>query len=214
MDPWALPLTELTRKCLESNSAEAWTHLIQRLQPVLARVIYHVAFEWGYVRSGEIDDIVQETFLKIGANRGQLLLRLPLENDAVAWSYFKVIAANSARDYLKSRYATKRGETKTLSLEANLSELKAAFSGIPGIESDVLLSQIDAALNGNPQERTIFWLYYRQGFTAKEIAAVPAFELTAKGVESVIYRLTAALKKSLTSRRFQVAKGESAGKAS
>jgi RNA polymerase sigma-70 factor (ECF subfamily) len=36
----------------------------------------------------------------------------------------------------------------------------------------------------------IFLLYYRQGLTASEIAALPALGLTTKGVESIIARLT------------------------
>jgi len=36
----------------------------------------------------------------------------------------------------------------------------------------------------------IFFLYYRQGYTAAEIAALPSLQLTTKGVESIIARLT------------------------
>ena len=35
----------------------------------------------------------------------------------------------------------------------------------------------------------LFWLYYRQGFTAEEIAALPAAGLSAKGVESALRRI-------------------------
>jgi RNA polymerase sigma-70 factor (ECF subfamily) len=40
------------------------------------------------------------------------------------------------------------------------------------------------------RDRVMFWLYYRQGYTAEEIARLPAIGLTAKGVESALRRVT------------------------
>jgi RNA polymerase sigma-70 factor (ECF subfamily) len=40
------------------------------------------------------------------------------------------------------------------------------------------------------RDRALFWLYYRQGFTAEEIAGMTAIGLTAKGVESALRRVT------------------------
>jgi RNA polymerase sigma-70 factor (ECF subfamily) len=53
----------------------------------------------------------------------------------------------------------------------------------------LLLSQIEACLPENRREQIVFHLYYRQGFTAKEVAAIPALDLTVKGVESMIFRI-------------------------
>ena len=67
----------------------------------------------------------------------------------------------------------------------------------------MLFDRIDNLLaNACPPEsltrdRTAFWLYYRQGFTAKEIAGMPAMNLTVKGVESLLFRLTAVLRARL-----------------
>jgi hypothetical protein len=36
----------------------------------------------------------------------------------------------------------------------------------------------------------IFWFFYEQGYTAKEISLLPNVGLTVKGVEAVILRLT------------------------
>lgn len=44
----------------------------------------------------------------------------------------------------------------------------------------------------------IFLLYYRQGLTASEIAALPSLDLTTKGVESVIARLTYMIRSHIT----------------
>jgi DNA-directed RNA polymerase specialized sigma subunit len=59
----------------------------------------------------------------------------------------------------------------------------------------VLLQEVDELLkvcsSGPDQERdrTIFWLYFRQGMSTKEIASLPNIGLSAKGVGSVIERL-------------------------
>jgi hypothetical protein len=36
----------------------------------------------------------------------------------------------------------------------------------------------------------IFWFFYEQGYTAKEISLLPNIELKVKGVEAVLLRLT------------------------
>lgn len=54
----------------------------------------------------------------------------------------------------------------------------------------MLISQIESFLPQDRREQVIFRLYYRQGLTAKEIASIPAFGLSVKGVESVILRIT------------------------
>jgi hypothetical protein len=57
------------------------------------------------------------------------------------------------------------------------------------------LSEIDdrlkRGLSGPDQERDrmIFWLYFRQGMSTKEIASLPSVGLGMKGVGSVIERL-------------------------
>ncbi len=58
----------------------------------------------------------------------------------------------------------------------------------------VLLSQMDEKLRSAPEvigerDRALFWLYYRQGFTAEEIAGLSATGLTPKGVESALRRV-------------------------
>jgi DNA-directed RNA polymerase specialized sigma24 family protein len=58
-----------------------------------------------------------------------------------------------------------------------------------------LLTQLDRKLRSAPgvigeRDRAFFWLYYRQGFTAEEIAGLAATGLTAKGVESALRRVT------------------------
>jgi DNA-directed RNA polymerase specialized sigma24 family protein len=72
-----------------------------------------------------------------------------------------------------------------------------------GMQKAVLFKELDEKLRSAPgasaeRDRTIFWLYYLQGLTADEIAALPDTELSAKGVESALRRVTSWLRTELT----------------
>ena len=70
----------------------------------------------------------------------------------------------------------------------------------------VLFAELDRMLRAAPgaaaeRDRTLFWLYYLQGLTADEIAALPGSELSAKGVESALRRVTTWLRKEMKARK-------------
>jgi RNA polymerase sigma-70 factor (ECF subfamily) len=72
------------------------------------------------------------------------------------------------------------------------SPLQNNVAGRDETEWRLLLRDIDDFLKKPPvseRDRQIFWLYYRQGMSAKEIAALSSLSLSVKGVESVIVRL-------------------------
>jgi RNA polymerase sigma-70 factor, ECF subfamily len=182
--------TELYARCLQSRDAGAWTELVTRLQPVFARVAYRTSVEWGRADLRELDDVVQEIFLKLGSLDTEKLGRVPLDSDSAALAYFQVMAANAARDYFRAKYANKRGEMRTDTGVERLEEF-AARATLAQTDREILLAEINRVLIAEPRERAVFWLYYRDGLTAKEIAAMPMFQLTPKGVESLLFRLTA-----------------------
>ena len=189
-------LAGIIRKCQQRAGAEEWAELIRHLQPILARVAYRVACEWGVANASETDDILQESFLKIGARDGQLLRRLPLDDLGSALAYLKVTTANCARDYLRAKYADKRGQEVTVQVDARMDELLPSVDSA-SLDRNILFLQIDQALDASPRDRSIFWMYYRQGFTAHEIAAIPEFGLTQKGVESLLFRHSGMVRKAL-----------------
>src|SRR5262249_8724648 len=66
----------------------------------------------------------------------------------------------------------------------------------------IFLNEIDdrlKRLTGPSQERDrmIFWFYFRQGMSTKEIASVPAIGLGIKGVGSVIERLKQCIREQI-----------------
>jgi RNA polymerase sigma-70 factor, ECF subfamily len=192
----ASAIVDLAQRCSSGADERAWTDLVRILQPLFARAAYRVALEWGRESSPEIDDIVQEVFFKLSARGAEALRRVPGGNEQAATAYLKVLAANTARDYLKARYAQKRGRGCTVNLDERISEIVSGVETRP-VDRDILIRQIDESLDATEQERSIFWLYYRQGLTAREIAALPGCALGPKGVESLLWRMTNHIRRSM-----------------
>ena len=188
-----MPLHLLIAKCSQSQDADQWKFLVQRLQPIFARTIYRlVASSSGGAQLNEVDDLVQDSFVKLKNSMDGFIRLTAFENEAAAIAYLKVLAVNTARDYFRNRGAEKRGVAVTTSVDDRIEELTSGESS--SLDRHVLFAQIDEALDCDSTARTIFWLYYKQGFTVNEIAEFQVFQLKAKGVESLIRRLTLAVK--------------------
>jgi len=155
------------------------------------------ASRWGEPSRSLVEDLVQATYLKLWEGGCRLLRDFAIQRPEAILGYLKKTAANAAHDFFKHGHSqSSGGDEPHLSTsdvdpeagnEAHGSQDKIAFG--------IFLNEIDEylrrCLTGPDQERdrTIFWLYFRQGMSAKEIASLPAIGLSAKGVGSVIERL-------------------------
>jgi RNA polymerase sigma-70 factor, ECF subfamily len=200
---------ELIRACSESSDSAAWEEFVFRFHRPISLSIIRTAYQWGEAPQQVVDDLVQETYLKLCANKCRLLLEFATRRPEAILAYIKTIAVNVAHDHFKSLHSQKRGSGEVSQVLED-AEPKAATSGLGGqktIEQEVLLDQINQCLEscsqGQDRDRdcTIFWLYYQQGMSAKDIAALPAIGLSAKGIESVIFRLTRLVREQLVSFR-------------
>jgi len=71
-----------------------------------------------------------------------------------------------------------------------MAEIALGGATLNETDRQILMREIDGVLAAQPRERVVFWLYYSHGLSAREIAAMPGFELSTKGVESLLLRLT------------------------
>jgi len=189
---------ELVRACAESNDRGAWEEFVSRFHRAITLSVIHTSHQWSALPRQLVDDLVQETYLKLCADKCSLLLDFALEHPEAILGYIRTIAANVVHDHFRSRYSQKRGGGQAHeSLEGIDPAAIVNSLGSPGaMERQVLLKQIHQCLEtccaGPDQERDrlIFWLHYQQGMSAKAISALPAVGLTPKGVESAILRLT------------------------
>ncbi len=188
---------ELIRACAESNDRAAWQEFVGRFQRAISLSILRTAYKWGILPQQVVDDLVQETYLKLCVDKCRLLLEFADQHPEAVIGYIKTIAINVARDYFKGLHSQKRGQGETDQFEEDAEPRGhgRGFGSPDAMELQVLLKQIDDHLQGcaaGPnQERDclIFWFYYLQGMSAKAIAALATIRLTAKGVEAVIFRL-------------------------
>ncbi len=199
LDYAALSSEELVMACLTSGDETAWAEFVRRFHSLIARVVRRVARKWGEDSPQVVDDLIQDTYLKLCAERTRLLESLkPVHGDAI-YGYIKVFTANLVHDHFKASRSAKRGggsAAASIDGEDRGDSSRGAKTAQALLEREVLIGQLDACLQAvsagasSERDRKIFWLYYRAGLTASAIAALPTMGLTTKGVESTILRLT------------------------
>jgi RNA polymerase sigma-70 factor (ECF subfamily) len=195
--------------CVNQGPPEAWEEFLRRTQPLFARIAWRMALQRGRASRDEVDDLVQEICLKISAHGAAVLRKLPGQSDEAAFAYLKVVAANTVRDRFDYEHAGQRDAARTSTLDDDVIGRLGTVLPVAEADKRLLLAQVDGALGGGRRERTIFWLYYRTGLTAKEIAALPSIGLGESGVESLLNRQVAAVRHALLKRsRPQAAAGE------
>jgi RNA polymerase sigma-70 factor (ECF subfamily) len=193
----SLSLKEIVCLCADGSDEEAWEEFLSRVGKPIALTIMRTASLWGAASRSVVEDLVQVTYLKLWEDGCRLLRAFAIQHPEAILGYLKKTAANAAHDYFKHSHSQSAGgdqpHVSTWDVDpengqdTHGSQQKIAFA--------VILSEIDdrlkQALTGPDRERDrmIFWLYFRQGMSTKEIASLPAIGLTTKGVGSVIERV-------------------------
>jgi RNA polymerase sigma factor (sigma-70 family) len=160
-------------------------------------MIMRTASLWGEPSRSLVEDLIQVTYLKLWEGGCRLLRDFAVRRPEAILGYLKKTAANATHDYFKhGRSQTSGGEHFHVSTDDIDPEAGKEVQGSEEkIEFGVFLEEIDAhlgrCLSGPDAERDriIFWLYFRQGMSTKEIATLPGIALGTKGVGSVIERL-------------------------
>lgn len=202
---------ELIRACADNESA-AWDEFVSRFYRPISLSIVRIAYQWGEIPQQVVDDLVQDTYLKLCGNKCRQLLEFAAKHPEKIVGYVKTTAMNVAHDHFKSLHSEKRGsgEVRQISEEFDPKAAPSQPGGQEAIEREVLFKQIDecieSCLEGPDRERdrTIFWLYYQQGMTAKDISALPTIGLSDKGVESVIVRMIRLLRVRMVGMQIQI----------
>jgi len=152
---------------------------------------------WGEPSGPLVEDLIQVTYLKLWEDDCRLLRDFALQHPEAILGYLKKTAANATHDYFKHGYSQSSGGDKphVSTSDVDPEAGKEVHGSQEQIAFGVFLNEIDEhlkrCLTGADQgrDRLIFWLYFRQGMSTKEIASLPSTGLSAKGVGSVIERL-------------------------
>jgi RNA polymerase sigma-70 factor (ECF subfamily) len=199
----------LLQRCLQSNEDALWTEFIRRSQPLIAGVIIRSTRNWtGTFTPSLVDDLVQDTYLKLCAANFKALRGFECKHEFALCGFLKVVARNVVHDHFRGSCSRKRGSGKE---PDSLTEAAFAHAensnGVAHLNQIVLLHEIRALLatrvrnKGSARDCKIFWLYYSHGLPAKAIAELPCIALTVKGVESTLLRLTRLVREQLYIRR-------------
>lgn len=183
--------------CLESGGQEAWTRFVRLFQPLIASVILRIIRCNGDIAPAIADDLVQETYLRLCRDNCRALREFEHRHEHAIFCFIKVVAGSVALDYVRARSAEKR----VAEFQGNSDEVIASVPApAVDIHDAIQMNEISTLVDRIAQserDRIVFWLYYRHGYTAKDIATIPHIDLTAKGVESLILRLTRTLRSQM-----------------
>jgi RNA polymerase sigma-70 factor (ECF subfamily) len=183
------PPEDLLRQCADLRHSQAWERFLRRFHPLIVATLARTIRRYGFDRAVLIDDLAQDVYLKFSANQARVLREFKPRHPGAVFGYLQVIAANVVHDHFKSK----------MGKHPEASALPKDLAGKDETEWRLLVRDIDDLLKRLPvseRDRQIFWLYYRQGMSAKEIAAISSLGLTIKGVESVIVRLNQLVRKA------------------
>ena len=198
MNPPFPSVNDLAKLCAHSAEVPEWEELVNRCSPLASVVARRISRLWVSDPSPAIiDDIVQEVFLKLCEHERRILRDFEPRGEDSFFGLLRLVTASVTNDYYRRQYSTKRGgKVLTVPLLDGDSSLATQTAIQPyRMQQSALLEQLDRKLLSapkviGPRDRALFWLYYRQGFTAEEISRLPAAGLTAKGVESALRRVT------------------------
>jgi RNA polymerase sigma-70 factor (ECF subfamily) len=189
----------LIKECVGSNNEAAWAEFIRRFQPLIAKVVGRTARRyWPQTPSHLLDDLVQETYLKLCADECRQLRQFQSRHQDSIYGFLKVVAASVVLDHFKSELALKRDASQTEALSEQTSLDRPTTGGASRLSMDdlVALRQIDEIVcklyigEILVRNRAIFWFHHRDGMTAQAIASIPWIGLNTKGVETALRRMT------------------------
>jgi RNA polymerase sigma-70 factor (ECF subfamily) len=209
-----LPPDELLKVCLGGSEQEAWREFVRRYHPVIAANVIRIARQYRVSSASMIEDLIQEVYLRLCDRDHRILREFRCERPDALYSFLKVVTANLVRDRCNATLSAKRGSGRVVSLSSDRNALPVPAEFSNQVELEIFLERVEQALktivgdSSAARDRSIFWLYYRQGLTAREIAAIPAFGLTPKGIESLLNRLVRDVRTALLRDRGELPEKE------
>jgi RNA polymerase sigma-70 factor (ECF subfamily) len=201
-----LSLPELIGLCIGPCDDGAWEEFVARVGKAISLTILRVASLWGEPSRTVVEDLVQVTYIKLWEDNCRILRDFAMQNPDGILGYLKKVAANATHDYFRHGRSQSAGgsQTHVSTSDVDVEAGREGHGSQDRIAFQILLNQIDEHLKehltGPDQERdrTIFWLYFRQGMSTKEIGSLPTIGLSPKGVGSVIEKLKRCIRERIT----------------
>jgi len=205
----SLSLKDVVCLCAGPRDDEAWEEFVSRVGRPISLTIMRTVSLWGKPSRPLVEDLIQATYLKLWEGGCRLLGDSAIQHPEAVLGYLKTTAANVTYDYFKHVHSQSSGGDKphVPTSDVDPEAGNEVYGSQEKIAFGVFLKEIDEHLmhcltGPDPvRDRTIFWLYFRQGMSTKEIASLPTIGLTAKGVGSVIERLKHDIREQIVGSR-------------
>jgi len=201
----SLSLKDVVCLCAGPRDDEAWIEFVSRVGKPLSLIILRTASMWGRPSQVLVEDLTQAVYLKLWQGGRTLLREFAIERPEAVLGYLKKIAANATHDYFKHSHSQSSGgeswHVSTIDIDPEAGH--GAYGGPENLALGIFLTEIDEHLTrcltgpDKERDRMIFWLYFRQGMSTREIASLPGIDLGTKGVGSVIERLKRAIREQI-----------------
>lgn len=200
-----LSLKDLVCVCASSRDDDAWREFVFRVGKPIGLTTMRMASHWGVHSRSLVEDLVQMTYLKLWEDGCSLLRDFAIQHPKAILGYIKKTAANTTHDYFRHlrRKSSGGGQLHVSTNDVDPEAGQQVHGSQQRIAFGVFLNEIDEHLKhclteaDQERDRMIFWLYFRQGLSSKEIASLPAIGLGGKGVGSVIERLKHCLRERI-----------------
>jgi RNA polymerase sigma-70 factor, ECF subfamily len=195
VDYTKLPIAELLKCCLNHNNEAAWEEFVRRFHRTIAGTISRTLRAGGPCNPELLEDLVQDTFVRLCADRSRGLREFEATDEVYFFGFLRATAVNTVRDHFRRTRSIKRhGDAIAESIDSVSHDNAVAQENEQQYENALVLERVDELLRSEDpadaeRNRFIFWLHYRDGFSATEIARLHPMGLTAKGVETVLRRL-------------------------
>jgi RNA polymerase sigma-70 factor (ECF subfamily) len=192
-----IPIRELLQLCLNTDAEEHWREFVRRTQPLIASVIINTVRRWKQPAPSLVDDLIQNTYVKLLDNDRKALRSIKNEYENAIFGFLKVVASNIVQDHFRKPI------NKADEVEVSDAVLPPGHDERERLEFSDKKNEVQKILatlsSSETYERdvAIFWFFYEQGYTAKEISQLPNVGLTVKGVEAVTLRLSRYLRERL-----------------
>jgi RNA polymerase sigma-70 factor (ECF subfamily) len=194
MDFEKLPIRELLDHCLRTDNERAWDEFVKRIMPTISGVVCNRMSRAGRSDRGLVQDLVHDTLIKLFDKDKDALRRLEWRHDDGIYGYLKVVATRVVIDFFRKRKIVEENVEETLqaSEDGRFSQ-ERLLNNRRCAEVERVLDR----LNPPPVEKTMFFFYFQNGFTAKEISEMPGVNSSVKRVETILSRLVRQIRAEL-----------------
>jgi RNA polymerase sigma factor (sigma-70 family) len=180
--------------------AEFQDRFRERIFTYLLRILHHRRIDRDDMVS-VADDLAQDVCMRLVQNDGRILRDFKGETELTVAAFLARVCATVVGDHCRRESAQIRGggDVVPISILKNDAD---RWQPASDFDTDAILRCMDVRrlVESDPEQRhaarnaLVFQLYYIDGFTFAEIAAYPGFNLTERGVETVLQRMRARIR--------------------